>query len=360
MKEDGSTTIESKGLFLTGLLQETFESVYPESAGSTVVLTALKGDGSDRKWYRAECCGKSIIVVDHGPPGNKGVSEGEAFAWIGRHLKRSKAPVPEIYACDPGCRVLFLQDCGDTHLQDVIKNEPDMEVIRAHYRGVIDRLILMQLDAKEGFDGDKCLETPFYDTDVILDRESRYFVDAFLNGSLGIEADFAYLEDEFRYIAENALATRITGFLHRDFQSRNILFQNSSYFFIDFQSGRLGPVQYDLASLLIDPYVELSEDIQQDLLGYYTKRLSARISFDIRVFANVYEYNALNRNMQILGAFAYLSRVKKKHGFHKYIPPALKTLRTRLERTVAETCPRLTNVVIDAASKERGRNNFPK
>lgn len=327
------------------LIKSTFNLFYPGLASHDITLIPLKGDGSDRKWYRATCGGKSIIVVDHGPPAKKGISEADAFAAIGRHLKKSGIPVPEIYAYDRPSGIILIEDLGDTHLHGVIKNEHNKDSITTHYQAVIDRLIIMQINGKEGFDKGNCFETPYYDEDVIINRESRYFVEAFLNGYLGLGVDFQDLEDEFLFIAGHALSDQFTGFLHRDFQSRNIIVKNGEYYFIDFQSGRLGPLQYDLASLLIDPYVELPEDVQQDLLRYYINRLSDRISLDPDVFSEVYQYNALNRNLQILGAFAYLSGVKGKDGFRAYIPAAWKSLRTRVERIAAKSCPKLNRIV---------------
>ncbi len=327
------------------LLKKTFQLIHPDLADKNITLIPLQGDGSDRKWYRAACGGESLIVVEHGPPARKGVSEADAFAAIGRHLKKSGVPVPEIYAYDPPSGIVLLEDLGAIHLQDVIKNEKNRKIINSRYRAVMDQLIIMQINGKEGFNVGNCLETPYYDLDVILNRESRYFAEAFLTGYLGLKVDFHDLADEFNLIAGHALSNQITGFLHRDCQSRNILVRNGSYYFIDFQSGRLGPLQYDLASLLIDPYVELPEDVQQDLLKYYIKQLSDRIAFDTDIFSEVYQYNALNRNLQILGAFAYLSGVKGKTGFRAYIPAAWKSLRARLEKIAAKTCPKLLKIV---------------
>jgi aminoglycoside/choline kinase family phosphotransferase len=333
-------------------IKKTFTSLYPALAGDEITLTLLKGDGSDRKWYRATCGSASMIVVEHGPPANKGVSEADAFVAIGKHLKKSGIPVPEIYAYDPSSGIVLLEDIGDAHLQDIIKNETNRKRIKAHYRAVIDRLIIMQTRGKKGFDGKSCLETPYYDLDIILNREARYFVEAFLKGHLGLEVAFQDLADEFSFIARNALSNQMIGFLHRDFQSRNILVQNESYYFIDFQSGRLGPMQYDLASLLIDPYVALPQDIQEDLLAYYIRQLSDRIVFDTDLFSEVYPYNALNRNLQILGAFAYLSGIKGKDEFRAYIPAAWDSLCTRLEIIGKQCCPKLNRILNRVSSRQ--------
>jgi aminoglycoside/choline kinase family phosphotransferase len=141
----------------------------------------------------------------------------------------------------------------------------------------------------------------------------------------------AELKQEFEHIAENASNSSFIGFIHRDFQSRNILVSPHGYGIIDFQGGRLGPLQYDLASLLIDPYVELPEDLQENLVSYYMDRLSERMPFDRESFLRVLRYCRITRNLQALGAFGFLSRVKSKKDFEAYIPPAVLTLKKNIK-----------------------------
>ena len=100
---------------------------------------------------------------------------------------------------------------------------------------------------------------------------------------------------------------------------------------IDFQGGRIGPLQYDLASLLMDPYVALSKNWVTKLYDYYVKQL---LSFGDRatsVFRKGFETCALTRNLQVLGAFGHLSRNLGKHQFEAYIPVAVQTLLENLE-----------------------------
>jgi len=133
--------------------------------------------------------------------------------------------------------------------------------------------------------------------------------------------------------------------MHRDMQSRNIMFKNNNIYFIDFQGGRIGPLQYDLASLLIDPYVELPHLLQAHLLNYSVKRLATIIRIDRDKFCISYKYCAIIRNLQILGAFGYLSRIKGKTYFEKYIPAALKTLKNNLSQCEDAEFPRLMAIV---------------
>lgn len=117
--------------------------------------------------------------------------------------------------------------------------------------------------------------------------------------------------------------------------------------FLDFQGARLGPLQYDLASLLLDPYVELDRGVQEELTAYYLRRIQERMPLDARAFRDLYPLVALHRNMQVLGAFAFLIRGRGKEFYVRYIPPALKSLRTLLSDQKFNAYSRLRRVVFE-------------
>ncbi len=123
-------------------------------------------------------------------------------------------------------------------------------------------------------------------------------------------------------------------FLYRDFQSRNIMVGPFGFGLIDFQAARLGPPQYDLASLLIDPYVNIPENVQEELFAFYLDQLSAHIPVEEKTFRDNYQIIAFQRNLQILGAYSFLSRVKGKTYFEAYIPAALASLKRRVSGKV--------------------------
>ena len=152
-----------------------------------------------------------------------------------------------------------------------------------------------------------------------------------MQGYLNLNLRFGDFEDEFSSVAAKALRYGITGFMHRDFQSRNIMVKQNTYYLIDFQGGRIGPIQYDLASLLIDPYVALPARLQQKLKIFCADLLASGWGIKKDRFFRGYHYCAIARNLQILGAFGYLTRVKNKPYFSKYIPTALKTLNDSLK-----------------------------
>ena len=327
------------------LARKAFQAVFHEVVSAGVVWSQLKGDGSDRTWYRVSQGNDSLIVVDHGPCTEPEICEGDAFAAIGQHLHDKGIPVPRIFSYDRPSGLVVLEDLGDLNLQSLVHRSGDTEEVANHYRAVIDLLIAMGVEGAKGFDSDYAYQTPYYDRELILEKESRYFVDAFLNGYLGLNIEFETFEDEFEVLAQRALEHPYTGLLHRDFQSRNILVKQGKYYFIDFQGARFGPLLYDLASLLIDPYVSLPQTLQDGLLKHYQKRLLDFMVVDEAEFLHAYQYCAINRNLQIMGAFAFLSRVKGKKDFEAYIPGALRSLKQNLQKVDPHTCKGLRRIV---------------
>jgi aminoglycoside/choline kinase family phosphotransferase len=334
------------------LARNAFQGAFPAVEPGQIAWSPLKGDGSDRKWFRVSVTPAlpsrgepSIVVVDHGPPAGADVCEADAFAAIGKHLHQKGASVPRVFAYDRPSGLVALEDLGDLHLQQVVRGATGVGDVMGSYRKVIDGLVLMAVEGAKGFDLQHAYQTSYYDRDLILDKEARYFVEAFLKGHLNLAVDFESLEDDFQVLAARAVEQPYTGFLHRDFQSRNILVKDGNCYFIDFQGGRLGPLQYDLASLLLDPYVTLPEDLQAQLLDYYVAQLSRLMPVDRHLFVEAYEYCAINRNLQILGAFAFLSGEKGKRDFEAYIPAALSSLKTRIGRLEPGMCQKLRRLV---------------
>ena len=290
----------------------------------------LAGDGSDRRYYRLLGSPTVVLLFHPFPPGGE-VNENDSFYRLGRHLRGHGAPVPEIYAY---CREEFwmlLEDLGDISLEAVIKRQSQESQIRHWYRQALGILVDMQIKGREGFDPSWCFDTPVVDRPFLWERECGYFVKAFLNNYLGLPVSVADLAPDFERLLAGALPPGPNFFLHRDFQSRNLFITSGRLRVIDFQGGRLGPLGYDVASLLIDPYVNLSPAWQAELLDYYLELLASRLEVDAPAFREQYAHLALCRNLQILGAFGYLTKVKGKDQFARYIPTAVAGLRRRLE-----------------------------
>ncbi|MEA1947895.1 MAG: sugar phosphate nucleotidyltransferase [Thermodesulfobacteriota bacterium] len=309
---------------------EAFKYAFPSWPDKKIFRAKLKGDGSDRNWYRLTSGNRSLVMADHNIRKNQSTSEVDSFVAIGRHLHDKDVPVPEIYLHDTFSGLVFMEDLGDVNLQTLVLNTENPEEIISYYKSIIGLLGKLSATGAKGFDPVWTYQTSHYNQDLILEKECRYFVDAFLRKYIGMNISFKDLEDEFRTLADKALEFSVNGFMHRDMQSRNIMVKNNRFYFIDFQGGRLGPVQYDLASLLIDPYVELSPWVRNQLLNFSGETLPSLLNIDPDNFLACYKYCSITRNLQILGAFAYLSRIKGKRYFEKYIPHAIQTLKHNL------------------------------
>ncbi|MCG8637261.1 MAG: phosphotransferase [Desulfobacterales bacterium] len=326
----------------------------PLSRLNEVKITPIAGDGSDRLWYRAAHGSDSLVISDHGiclqdsreaiiPGSTANLSQLKAFTAIGSHLNRLGIAVPKILGHDTLSGQVALEDLGSVHLADLAGGKDDTTLTRM-YQQVIDRLIEFSQAGKKGFNPDWTCQTRTYSKDLILNLECRYFLDAFVQGYLGKDTCWHSLEPAFSYLADQALAHGFTGLMHRDCQSRNIMIRENRPWFIDFQSARIGPLQYDLASLLIDPYVTLPDRIQNRLVDYAVKRLNLSGTGEAG-FRHSYEYCCLTRNLQMLGAFGFLTRVKNKPGFESFIPAALAGLNRRLEAMNSEALAPLTQLV---------------
>ncbi len=323
-----------------------FQRAYAGIGTGPVERRELSGDGSDRRWYRISIGDRSLVMADHGIRRSESNQEVDAFVAIGKHLQSSGVPVPEIFNYDTFCGMVFMQDLGDRSLQEAVrrKNRSDTAVIDL-YRPVIRHLVNMSSSGAAGFQTDWTWQTAAYDRDLILEKECRYFVEAFLQTYLGLPIGFDALAKEFDRLAGRVGSYGTPGFMHRDMQSRNIMVKNGDIYFIDFQGGRIGPLEYDLASLLIDPYVDLPEAVRSRLLDDCVQQLASLGEVDPGRFRKGYRYCCLTRNLQILGAFGYLSRVKGKPYFEGYIPAALKTLMKNLSDERGDEFPALKRTV---------------
>jgi len=285
---------------------------------------------------------------DHGINSDDQTTEVDSFINIGQHLFKKEIPVPEIFHSDSFSGQVYVQDLGDINLQAVVQKETDNKEILRRYQQVINQALRMSINGAESFDTSWTFQTKEYDTQLILDKECRYFVDAFLNNYLNADLAYTDLEAEFVCLADLALENAVTGFMHRDLQSRNIMISGDRIFFIDFQGARLGPIQYDLASLLTDPYVNLDNSTQEILTDYSADRLGQMIPIDKPKFISGYRYCSITRILQSLGAFAFLSKVKDKSFFEQFIPIALNNLYNLLQSPKINQFHVLTQTVKNA------------
>lgn len=310
-------------------------------------LEPLWADGSNRRFFRVRAEGRTLIALCH-PDGRPcGTGENDAFVGIANHLKDKEVRVPSIYAYERDLGWIILQDLGNLSLQQAVLSASSEEEILDLYKPVLDLLLDLQVLGPEGFQDDWCYQGSKYDMDLMLERESGYFLRAFLKSQLK-DYDEQTLQNEFLSLARMASDAPGYFLVHRDFQSRNILLPSRDMpYVIDFQGARRGPLQYDVAALIVDPYVPLSRNIRGKVLNAYLQRLDASGVMGREQFVKHYPVIGLHRNLQILGAYAFLGHVKRKPFFLQWIPSALTHLHSLLENHPEWPCPHLRQLVAE-------------
>ena len=339
MKSENETNILS---VIYNLLQE---NGLITSSKNTLQVVQMIGDGSSRKFWRITDANRRLCLAV-APPNLDTINMAEARAAraIGLHLLKKNISVPKQYGWDEASGVLLFEDLGDCKLHNYVQQATDKErkgeLIRSQYKLALKALVDMQIAAAESFNPEWCWDTPKYDKQIMLERESGYFLRAFWQELLKKSVPSG-IQEECEDLANRAATISSEYFLHRDFQSRNIMIYNGNPAFIDFQGGRLGPLAYDLASLLLDPYVNLGRTLQDELFDYYVNNLEKQKVVQRDQFKEDYLLLALHRNLQIIGAFSFLSEQRGKTFFRQFLRPAIKSLQVLLQQEFFTEYPTL-------------------
>ena len=316
-------------------------------------ITSLFGDGSDRSFFRVRSSAGSFVVLVSPRVKPDGTDENDSYLRIGRHLFAKEVPVPQILWADPANGQFLLEDVGDLHLQRFAATSPNG--LEATYRQVLRLLAHMHRSAVDGFDPSFCFDTPLYDPSFVYARELEYFRKAFVNGYLGLDAGPEEFLPDFEDLAALAGETSRRFVFHRDFQSRNLMVHSQRLRLLDFQGMRFGPPAYDLASLLLDPYVALPIPLQERLFSFFRPAAQKTLGCGCAEFRRKYEVVRLCRNMQILGAFGYLGGVKGKTQFFGCIPWAWKELLRWMEGPCGGRFPKLRSKLLEIERLGRRR-----
>jgi aminoglycoside/choline kinase family phosphotransferase len=259
--------------------------------------------------------------------------ENIAFLEFSRHFHRHGLPVPEIYAQDLERDAYIEQDLGDTTLFEYLSKNRVAEniapeVIEA-YRKVVATLPRFQVEAGRDLYYKVCYPRDSFDRQSIA-WDLNYFKYYFLRLA-GIPFNEQALEDDFDRLTDFLLSTDRDYFLYRDFQSRNVMLHHGQPFFLDYQGGRKGALQYDIASLLYDAKADLPPQLRQQLLDHYLESLSGYIKLNRDAFMRHYYAYVYVRIMQALGAYGFRGFYERKPHFLQSVPYALTNLRWLLQ-----------------------------
>ena len=304
-----------------------------ENQGEKVLeITAMPSSGSSRLYFRVKTDKRYLIGAY-----NINIEENDAFFSFSKHFRECGLPVPEILAVSSGKDVYVQTDLGDVtlfhYVEDCLehgrfdKNTIDL------YKKSLDKLIDFQTVGHKGLDYSKAFPTPAFDEMSIME-DLNYFKYCFLKEQEEISFNETRLDGDFQRLAKYILEAPSDYFMYRDFQSRNIMICNGEPYFIDYQGGRKGPLQYDVVSLLYQVKARMPEELRLELIDYYKDLLKGVPRADgarndshlSEVFDRYFPAFVLLRLLQVLGAYGFRGLIQKKLHFMQSIPYAIREL----------------------------------
>jgi aminoglycoside/choline kinase family phosphotransferase len=309
---------------------KTISEGYKEIFGhSETEVNPLPRSGSDRRYYRIHDGNKTIIGAFNANP-----EENEAFIGFTGHFRNKSLPVPELYGYLPEKSVYYLQDLGDDNLYTWLHKKPviapfDEDTMKL-YRKILDKLILFQTRGIDGLDLDLCYPHRSFDRQSMM-WDMNYFKYMLLK-LLAVPFNERRLEQDFNLLADYLLETGQDYFLYRDFQTANVMVVGEEPWFIDYQGGRKGAPQYDVASMLYDAKIPMNETDRESLLAYYIENFCNQTKEDRLKFRGYYSGFSMIRVMQALGAFGFRGLYEQKPTFTDSIVPGVRLLNQLIDQ----------------------------
>ncbi|MDP4222426.1 MAG: phosphotransferase [Bacteroidota bacterium] len=303
---------------------------YKELFGNVnIKIVPLPRSGSDRRYFRIDNGAKTIIGAF-----NENPEENEAFVGFTNHFRTKSLSVPEIFGYLPKKHVYYLQDLGDDNLYTWLHKRPglapfDNETIQL-YKRIFEGLIRFQIKGIKGLDLDLCYPHRSFDRQSMM-WDMDYFKYMLLK-LLAVPFNESRLEHDFNALADFLLKTGQDYFLYRDFQTANIMVVGEEPWFIDYQGGRKGAPQYDVASMLYDAKILMDESDRENLLTYYVDNFCSESGEDRTKFREYYSGFSIIRVMQALGAFGFRGLYEQKPTFTDSIVPGVVILNQLVDR----------------------------
>ena len=305
-------------------VQHRLQQLYQEWCGEPVDgMAPVSADGSVRQYFRIT--GRQQTIIGAFNPDHK---ENLAFLKLSRHFRHHDLPVPEVYASDLDRHIYLQQDLGDVTLFALVSTLRQAEGFSARlvglYQQALETLARFQIIAGRDLDYEGCYPRSRFDRQSMR-WDLNYFKYHFLK-LVDVPFKEQALENDFDALIDFLVKADCSHFLYRDFQSRNLMWFQEKLYGIDYQGGRRGALQYDVASLLLDAKADLSWSLRDQLLDHYLGVAGGLMPLQPESFLRFYRPYALLRLMQAFGAYGYRGLHQGKSHFVRSIPYALRTL----------------------------------
>ena len=308
-----------------------------------VDIKPIAESGSARKYYRIVTENGSLIGAY-----NANIEENEAFFYLTEHFGKAGLNVPKLLAVNTERNCYLQSDHGDEtlfqHLQKASASGQYDEHTIALLRQVLEQLPRFQIEGHQGLDYSKVYPMPCFDKPAVMD-DLDYFKYYFVKPHADVVFNETRLKAEFNRFADVIGQASNDYFMYRDFQSRNIMIDQGKPYFIDYQGGRKGPLQYDVVSLLYQVKAQMPQTLRDELLMHYKKALSSYLDPTSVDFDRYYPYFVYLRLLQVLGAYGFRGLIQKKAHFIESIPYALKELKVWNEKYPLDDYPELQGII---------------
>ena len=288
-------------------------------------VEAITKAGSNRSYYRFYGGNGSVLGVY-----SENIAETKTFLYFSDVFTKLGLNTPHIYHISDDFVTYFIEDFGNDLLLSVVESEYKQygcftDRLTSLYKKSISALVKMQIEAGKAIDFSRAYSISEFNKQSIL-FDLNYFKYYFLN-RLNIPYDEKLLQDDFDALAEELAENGIKNFMFRDFQARNILVKDEEVYFIDYQGGRKGAMQYDMTSLLWQAKAKIPYEKKIELLKFYISEVSKQIDIDKQDFENGFWLYLYIRILQTLGAYGNRGLIEKKRHFIESIPFAIENLK---------------------------------
>ena len=296
------------------------------NSAKIISIVKLPKSGGDRIYFRIETEHQNFIATY-----NLNLKENNTFLYFSKHFKNIDAPVPQILANSTDGSIYIQEDLGTDCLLDILEANGYTPNTKDLYKKTLKALAHLQINGNAGLNYEECITSKEFGKQAIL-SDLLYFKYYFLD-TLKIPYDKEKLGDDFEALSSYLNHADYKFFMFRDFQSRNVMIKKEQPYFIDYQGGMKGALQYDVASLLWQAKADLSDEWKEDLLQYYIDCIEAAMNTNVDRQRFVSQYNGyvLIRLLQVLGAYGFRGLFERKAHFLTSIPLALKNLNTFLQ-----------------------------
>lgn len=302
---------------------EAITALYLDYAGAPFdQVTKLEQSGSDRTYFRISHNGATCIATY-----SLNVKENNTFLQFSKHFNELSLPVPEVYKVNTECTAYLQQDLGTSSLLNHLEQHGHTEQVFGLFCSSLEQLARMQITGHQGFNYNWCITAKEFGKQAIM-SDLLYFKYYFLD-TLKLPYDKQLLMDDFEALGTYLTRSGQKYFMFRDFQSRNIIVNDGKVYFIDYQGGMQGALQYDVASLLWQAKAQLSEDWKDRLLQHYMDKADGLLEkpLDRNMFEYQYNGYVLIRLLQVIGAYGFRGLFERKAHFLASLPLALNNLK---------------------------------